>query len=52
MPIIPVSPAALSVDNNNPRIPDEGLGQREAMRAVAGEDDGKLLLALAADLSL
>ncbi len=47
---IAINVAALIVDNENPRIPDEGLRQREAMRAVAGEEDGKLLLALAEDV--
>jgi hypothetical protein len=48
--IVPISPAALAVDNENPRIADEGLAQREAMRAVAAEDEGKLLLSLAEDV--
>jgi hypothetical protein len=48
--IVPISPAALAVDNENPRIADEGLAQREAMRVVAAEDEGKLLLSLAEDI--
>jgi hypothetical protein len=45
-----VNPMALVVDDENPRIADEGLSQRDAMRAVAGDEDGRLLLALAEDI--
>jgi hypothetical protein len=47
--IITVSPADLLIDNENPRISEEGLSQREAMRAVAQDQNGKLL-ALAEDI--
>lgn len=47
--IISVRPTDLLIDNENPRISEEGLGQREAMRAVAQDQNGKLLV-LAADI--
>lgn len=47
--IIAVKPANLFADSNNPRIPDEGLGQREALRAIA-ESQNDEILALAQDI--
>lgn len=47
--IINVKPAELLADANNPRIPDEGLGQREALRAIAKSQNDEIL-ALAQDI--
>jgi len=40
---IPLSPAELLIDLQNPRIPKEVSGQREALRAVAEQQKQKLL---------
>jgi len=47
--IISVKPANLLADSNNPRIPEEGLGQREALRAIAKSQNDEIL-ALARDI--
>jgi hypothetical protein len=47
--IISVRPADLLIDIENPRIPFQNSGQREALRAVARQQNGKLL-ALAEDI--
>ena len=47
--LISVRPADLLLDENNPRLPQPNTGQREALRALAG-DDPKKLLALAKDI--
>jgi hypothetical protein len=47
--IISIEPAKLLADNNNPRIPDEGLGQREALLTIAKELSAEIL-ALAHDI--
>lgn len=48
--IISVKPANLLADSSNPRIPEEGLGQREALRAIAKKQSGDEILALAQDM--
>lgn len=48
--IISVTPANLLADSSNPRIPEEGLGQREALRAIARNQHGEEILALAQDI--
>ncbi|MGB8890207.1 MAG: ParB/Srx family N-terminal domain-containing protein [Candidatus Korobacteraceae bacterium] len=47
--IVTVSPAALSADNKNPRIADEGLGQRDVLLSIAKAADGEIAK-LAADI--
>ena len=44
-----VEPAKLLADSNNPRISDEGLGQREALLAIAKEQSAEILV-LAQDI--
>jgi hypothetical protein len=48
--IISVEPANLLADSSNPRISEEGLGQREALRAIAKNQSGDEILALAQDI--
>jgi hypothetical protein len=47
--VISVKPANLLADSNNPRISDDNLGQREALRAIAKTQNGEIL-ALAEDI--
>jgi hypothetical protein len=47
--VISVKPANLLADSNNPRISDEDLGQREALRAIAKSQNGEILV-LAQDI--
>jgi hypothetical protein len=47
-----IEPARLSFDLENPRIPfQDNLGQREALLALAKDQDGGYLLGLAADIT-
>jgi hypothetical protein len=48
--IIAVKPANLLADSSNPRIPEEGLSQREVLRAIAKNQRGEEILALAQDI--
>lgn len=47
--IIAVAPANLLIDANNPRLPQPNAGQRDAQRALA-QDQQKKILALARDI--
>lgn len=47
--IISVKPVNLQADSNNPRVPEDGLGQREVLLAIAKTADGEIA-ALARDI--
>ncbi len=47
--IIRIKPADLLADSTNPRVPEEGLGQREALLAIAKSADDEIRV-LAADI--
>jgi len=48
--IISAKPTDLLADTSNPRIPEEGLSQPEALRAIAKTQRGEEILALAQDI--